>query len=197
MAGLGRKTFVGGTKLLAADVNGYLQDQVVMVFADASTRDSVVTPSEGMVAYLKDTNAITSYDGSNWVTIALNGAWTAYTPTLSNLTLGNGTLSFAYQQSGKTINVRGRFTLGSTSAVSGSAQFSLPVTPTSYGFGAAQVVAAGANYPGLAFISGSNVVVSVFNAAGTYATRQSTSGTIPGTFTTGDSIAFSFTYEAA
>ena len=38
MAGLGRKTFVAGAILTASQVQGYLQDQTIMVFASASAR---------------------------------------------------------------------------------------------------------------------------------------------------------------
>ena len=41
----------------------------------------------------------------------------AWTPTLTNLTLGNGAVVARYQLAGDTCNFRFRFTLGSTSAV--------------------------------------------------------------------------------
>jgi hypothetical protein len=48
-------------------MNTYVGDQVVMVFASSSARSSAVSsPTEGMVSYLKDTNAIEYYDGSSW-----------------------------------------------------------------------------------------------------------------------------------
>lgn len=67
MAGLGRKVFEANEVLTAADVNGYLMDQSVMVFDDSTARDSAIsTATEGMVAYLKDTNQVEVYDGSSW-----------------------------------------------------------------------------------------------------------------------------------
>jgi hypothetical protein len=69
-AGLGYKEFTTGDVLTAADANGYLASQVVMVFADAAARTSAITsPQEGMVSYLKDTNATEYYSGSAWVAI--------------------------------------------------------------------------------------------------------------------------------
>lgn len=54
MAGLGRKLFTRGT-LASSDVQGYLQDQVVMTFASAAARTAAVgAPTAGMVSYLKD-----------------------------------------------------------------------------------------------------------------------------------------------
>lgn len=73
MAGAGRKTFVAGDVLTASDVNSYLMDQVVMRFASASARSTAISsPSQGMMSYLDDTNAIESYDGSSWVSISTN-----------------------------------------------------------------------------------------------------------------------------
>jgi len=67
MSGLGRKVFTAGEVLAAADVNGYLMDQTVMVFADAAARTAAIAaPSEGMASYLIDTSSFEIYDGSAW-----------------------------------------------------------------------------------------------------------------------------------
>jgi hypothetical protein len=82
-AGLGFKEFTTGDVLTAADANGYLASQVVMVFASAAARTSAVTsPQEGMISYLKDTNSTEYYSGSAWV--AIGGA--ASTPGLELIT---------------------------------------------------------------------------------------------------------------
>ena len=83
MAGLGKKTFTAGEVLTAADVNGYLMDQTVMVFDDAAARTSTLgtAVSEGMVAYLKDTNGVQVYDGSAWVPVVSDPTLTASTAT--------------------------------------------------------------------------------------------------------------------
>lgn len=75
-AGLGYKEFTTGDVLTAADANGYLASQVVMVFADSAARTTAISsPQEGMIAYLKDTNAVEKYDGAAWV--AVGGASTS------------------------------------------------------------------------------------------------------------------------
>jgi hypothetical protein len=62
MAGAGFKTFSAGEVLTAADVNTYIMQQQIMVFADATARDAAITaPAEGMFAYLKDTDALMVY----------------------------------------------------------------------------------------------------------------------------------------
>ena len=81
MAGAGYKLFNTGDVLTAAQVNTYLQEQVVMVFADATARTTALSGvlAEGMVSYLKDTNATEVYDGSNWVSIGASGDITGVT----------------------------------------------------------------------------------------------------------------------
>lgn len=64
MAGQGRKVWTQET-LSVPDVQGYLQDQVVMRFASAAARDAVIpTPSEGMVCTLDDTDSTWRHDGT-------------------------------------------------------------------------------------------------------------------------------------
>lgn len=63
------KVFANGYGLNASELNTYLMNQSVMVFADAAARTSALTPSEGMVTYLADTNALEYYTGSAWATV--------------------------------------------------------------------------------------------------------------------------------
>jgi hypothetical protein len=71
MAGLGRKEWSPGDTLNAADVNGYLMDQSVMVFAGTAARASAIpTPSAGMVAYSTATS-LQVYNGSAWVDLGV------------------------------------------------------------------------------------------------------------------------------
>lgn len=88
MAGLGRKVFTAGEVLTAANVNGYLMDQAVMVFADATARTAAIgTPTEGMISYLSDTNAVEKYTGAAWENIQAAGAtFTSSTATAYTLT---------------------------------------------------------------------------------------------------------------
>jgi hypothetical protein len=81
MAGAGYKLFQTGTVLTAADVNTYLNEQTVMVFASSVARTSALSGvlAEGMVSYLQDTNAVEVYDGSNWVSIGSSGDITGIT----------------------------------------------------------------------------------------------------------------------
>lgn len=72
MAGAGYKLFTTGSVLTASEVNTYLMQQTVMVFASATARTTALSGvlAEGMVSYLQDTNALEVYDGSAWVASA-------------------------------------------------------------------------------------------------------------------------------
>jgi hypothetical protein len=72
MAGAGYKLFNTGDVLTAAQVNTYLMQQSVMVFASSAARTTALSGvlAEGMLSYLQDTNAVEKYDGSSWVAIA-------------------------------------------------------------------------------------------------------------------------------
>ena len=65
MAGAGFKVFQDGNVLLASEVNTFMMDQMIMVFADAAARDAaILSPSEGMFAFLKDTDKLTVFKTS-------------------------------------------------------------------------------------------------------------------------------------
>jgi predicted secreted protein len=95
-AGLGYIEFTTGDVLTAASANGYLASQVVMVFADAAARTSAIaSPQEGMISYLKDTNATQYYSGSAWVSVGGSSPLTTkgdlYTYSTTDARLGVGT----------------------------------------------------------------------------------------------------------
>ena len=71
MAGAGYKLFNTGDVLTAAQVNTYLNEQTVMVFASSAARTSALSGvlAEGMMSYLQDTNAVQVYNGSAWVSV--------------------------------------------------------------------------------------------------------------------------------
>lgn len=54
-------------QVLTSSAMNIVGDSTVNVFDSATARNSAISsPSEGMVCYLKDTNAIEFYDGSSW-----------------------------------------------------------------------------------------------------------------------------------
>jgi hypothetical protein len=103
MAGAGYKLFNTGDVLTAAQVNTYLMQQSVMVFANSTARTTALSGvlAEGMLSYLQDTNAVEKYDGSSWGAIGagdIEGV-TAGTGLSGGGTSGTVTLSIATSQS--------------------------------------------------------------------------------------------------
>ncbi len=86
MAGAGYKLFTAGAVLTAAEVNTYLEQQTVMVFASAAARTTALSGvlAEGLLTQTLDTNSLAVYSGSAWSTIGpVHGAWTSFTPTVT------------------------------------------------------------------------------------------------------------------
>ena len=78
----GFKVFSTGEVLTAADVNDYLMEQSISIFADSSARDSQISsPIEGQFAYLSDSNTLTFYTGSSWASFIGEGDITGVTIT--------------------------------------------------------------------------------------------------------------------
>jgi hypothetical protein len=131
---------------------------------------------------------------------AWGGTWTTWTPTLGNITLGNGTVTARYQKIGKTVNFRFNITFGTTTAVTGGAHFFLPITPA-YDTPCSIVVRDNgvAFYPltGMVFVSGAYCDIVVGTASGTYVTQTSVNTTVPVVLGSTDNIYVSGTYEVA
>ena len=78
----GFKVWATGDLINASDFNNYIQEQVIMRFADSSARDSQVSsPEEGMFCYLLDTNVLQFYNGSSWASFIGDGDITGVTIT--------------------------------------------------------------------------------------------------------------------
>ena len=78
MAGAGFKVWSTGDLVNANEFNTYIMEQTVMVFASSSARDTAISsPSEGMFAYLSDTDTLTFYNGSSWGSFIGDGDITA------------------------------------------------------------------------------------------------------------------------
>ncbi len=132
--------------------------------------------------------------------------WADWTPTLSNMTLGNGTVVARYTQIGKTVFARFSFILGSTSAISNNPGVTVPVTPSSTGYtttipfiGIADFLESGVarNHGVITLLSTTDFRPFVNTVTGTYATSSSISATVPFTWGTADEYVFQVCYEAA
>jgi len=208
MAGAGYKDFTAGDILRASEVDTYLMQQSVMKFAATSNADTALgaTKAEGMIVYATSNDTLYAYNGAAWIPFATAlgsgtgymGAWQGYTPTLTGITLGNGSVSFTFVEHGKTVHVRGRVTFGTTTVVTGAASISLPKTAVSANFVANLTARAGGlDYAMLPIATTTTIGVNALGSAGAYANRVTLSALIPGTWTNSDFITFSATYEAA
>ena len=149
-------------------------------------------------------NVLGTNDSHIYDFLGANVAWQSWTPTLANLTIGNGTLTCAYTQVGKT--VLGRFTVlfGTTTSMGTLPTFTLPVTASATTFtggnqGLAMLEDASAgSFLGFVFAT-STTVMGIYSmaAASTYATTANITSTVPFTWATNDYIGATFSYEAA
>jgi hypothetical protein len=90
-----RKTFIAGQKLFAADVNTFLMDQAVMVFDDATARDTAIpTPVQGMVTFLKDLNVLEAWFGDRWGQVSGAGSITVSESAPTGADVEDGALWF-------------------------------------------------------------------------------------------------------
>jgi len=113
MPGLGRKVFTATEVLTAANVNGYLMDQSVMLFASSAVRATAIgTAAEGMVTYRSDFNVIEVFDGTSFVGVN-ERAITSMTASAMTATLNmaNG-LIVASSTAAQTITVPDVFEIG-------------------------------------------------------------------------------------
>jgi hypothetical protein len=137
------------------------------------------------------------------------GTYTAFTPTFANLTVGNGTSSARFSRVNNVVNYYGYFTLGSTSAVTGVVNITLPVTANAIYAGIIGIpmgdlqmfdTSASTWFKGELFSISSATVTRtrIWTVSGTNILNNSSpSATAPMTWATGDQFLWNITYEAA
>jgi hypothetical protein len=126
MAG-GYHLFSTGEVLTAANVDNYLMNQTVMVFASASARSTALSGvvAEGMISYRTDSHILEYYNGSSWAAVSstptaltnvvltapletITVSATAATGTINFDTITQGVLYYTSNASANfTLNVRG------------------------------------------------------------------------------------------
>jgi hypothetical protein len=195
--GSGFKTFTA-TVLTAADVNDYLMEQSVMSFVSSGARDVQITaPEEGMVAVLTGDDLMMIRTGSAWVEYGRYGAWESFTPTWTNLTVGNGTVVTNYVRIGSMVTYTGKIDIGSTTSVGGFVSVTLPVTAEdSFMSGSARFSDDGTrNYTGSVSIqSGRTSLAFTHSESGGFGSWNATN---PFTIAAGDLVSWNITYQAA
>lgn len=114
MPGLGRKTWTAGEVVTAANVQNYLQDQAVQVYAGTAARASAVgtAASEGMVSYNSDFNTIDFFDGSSWNGVNYRTVASVTGTSATAVIAWAGELIVASNASAQTITVPDVFAIG-------------------------------------------------------------------------------------
>lgn len=74
-----------------------------------------------------DAPLITTSGIGNGTGFGVGDVWNVTTPSVTNMTVGNGSSVMYYTQVGKTVTARYRFLLGTTSAIATNPNISLPV----------------------------------------------------------------------
>jgi hypothetical protein len=130
------------------------------------------------------------------------GAWTTWTPTHTNITIGNGTVTSKYAQIGKTVFFEYNLQFGSTTSITGGGpSFTLPVSAVSNNFFFnGNILDAGiTNYAGASDVSagGNTSYYKFVRSSGTYAQGESITSTAPMTWGTGDVFTVAGNYQVA
>ena len=121
MAGAGYREFQANEVLTAANVNTYLMEQAVMVFDDSAARGSAIAaPSEGMMSYTKDDNAVQVYNGTAWAAVDTTVSTINGTAVVTSLTSSTAT---AYTVASSDQGTFLRFTNAGTVTVSTATAF--------------------------------------------------------------------------
>jgi len=98
------KLFSTGEVLTAANVNSYLMNQTVMVFASAAARTTALSGvlAEGMISYRTDSHILEYYDGTSWSSVSTSSP-TSYGFSAGKNAIING--DFRVWQRGTSITV--------------------------------------------------------------------------------------------
>lgn len=181
------------------------------VVAASFSTDTTITITGG-TDYTLANAAITSPFYSYMATPQGFPAEFNYTPTYTNFTIGNGTLTYGkFSMAGKEVSYRGRVVWGSTSSSAGAIRISYPVASASYlvdedPVGSASILDSGVNVvPAYARHSSTTTMAIVGVATQTGANpvylsspiSRDMSGSQPITFGTADAFIWSAKYPAA
>lgn len=132
------------------------------------------------------------------------GAYTSFTPTWSNLTVGNATNTGRYLRIGNHVHVEQTLIFGSTTTVSGAIYVDFPITGANTSnnesiAGTATLLDAGTLIYTANCVQNNGTLLRIECIAtnGTYAYQVGTNATTPFTWTTNDRIILNYIYEVA
>jgi hypothetical protein len=159
----------------------------LFTFTTVDARLAVGTNGQTLVA---DSTASTG--------LAWGGSWITFTPSRSNITVGNGTEVARYQKIGKTTNVFYQLTLGSTSSIGNTPSISTPSTSAQSVFYSGFVMmqdTGNTSYFGAVLIISGTAYPQAQVASGTYTNAANVTATVPFTWGNTDVLVMQFSYE--
>jgi hypothetical protein len=187
-------------KWVTSDDANAIQNAIVDAKGDLISATAADTPARLAVGANGTVLTADSAEATGLKWAASSGfTFAAYTPSYTNITIGNGTVVARYGQSGKFVLVNWDWIWGSTSSISGSQpKVSLPVTAANTsGLGTAYFLDAGTlEQFGAVVIKSTGDFQMILPQNGTYGAGEPTA-TFPWTWTTSDRIKVSICYEAA
>ena len=172
------------------------------------TATSLLTSPSHSLSHSDLNDAVEALEAKVAIGNTVLGSYTAYTPSFAGgVTIGDGVVSGAYCRVNDFVHVYGRFTLGSTSAVTGGTSINLPVsvnsgmTGTSMMYGIVQFrdASTGQQNPGVATAAGNDFSTAfrLQDVSGTYLSQTAISATTPFTWATSDIMTWNLYYRAA
>ena len=176
-------------------------------FTNPTTTNSLTSPSHAS-QHADINDAVEALETKVAIGNTVLGTYTAYTPTMANLTLGNGTIASFYCRVNNFVHYFGKVTFGSTTAIlPGGQSLSVPINidstihswGNSLGMAAFYDISTTLVYP--AVVTPINSATTVYLqhqlASGTYVTAQAVTSSVPFTWTTSDTMNWNAYYKAA
>lgn len=180
-------TFADNAVPTSSQWNTNLRDQVITQCTSATRPGS---PVEGQYIYQTDNDRLYMYTGAAWRLVGGNGP-ISFTPTWTNLTIGNGTQAWSYIYQNGGIYITGKTVFGTTTSIGGTVQMTVPNShaAATYGAGSLHILDSGTrHYAGTVYVdSASGTINLVHTETGNVGLTNATN---PITFTTSDTIGF-------
>jgi hypothetical protein len=176
---------------------------------EAAATAALGAPTAGTVVYLTTptttgaTAGLFEYVGGAWTQVSTLGLQ-SFTPTWTNLTVGNATQAAEYQLAGKILTFRIFLTFGSTTGITGNLSVALPGGLTAIADGQAQDVLARIAFAGgatkvvgYATVASGGTSLAIFEPTSTTNGAQAQVGSFGQTFGTGSTISIQGTLVIA
>ena len=131
------------------------------------------------------------------------GAYTTFTPSWINLTVGNGTNTGRYLRIGNFVHVEQKLTFGSTTTIAGGTFCGFPIAANTtnnelYSGNLILIDNGVQNYFGeILMVDTSNFLLKPYLVSGTRVVQSDLSSTAPFTWAAGDIIGINYVYEVA